>query len=272
MGKGSWIMCINYIEIEFDNLRDHIKSLIEGKTTALLIKKAMPLEHCHSIYNNFINSPGLYQRDDGVPALMVGANTFLQNPESIILELKNNVYADMLFHKTSNIYQKIYDSIEDAGYRFRRAYVEGIPAPIYRGTIWNNTESNGEPLLAHTDWPQVKYSGLEFQNIERPIAINFYPKHPPKGYSSLRLYDLIPDEKYLDNLGIKHSGYPIYQEKLTHVNYIDIFPEDGDILLFNSAYVHAVNEKEIDKVKTHRLNINGFFGFCNELDKVLAWA
>ncbi len=270
-------MSFKYLEIPLAELSNHMMDLLKGNTTALLVKKTMSPAQCQVVYDNFINSAGLYQREDGVPALMVGTNTYLQNAETVIEELqKNNVYAELLFRGTDNVYRHVFDCIEDAGYRFRQAYIDGIPAPVYRGTIWNNPAKRGKPLLAHTDWPQVKFSGLEFEHVKTPVAINFYPKHPPKGASTLRLYNLIPEESWLDDLGIKSSGYPIAQEQLEGIRYIDIHPEEGDILLFNAAHVHAVNSQSVldeqNDSNQHRLNINGFFGFCEQLNRVLAWA
>ncbi|MCL5049685.1 MAG: hypothetical protein M1473_04025 [Firmicutes bacterium] len=266
--------------ITINELSKNITALINGEMAALLVANVMPSRQCNVIYENFIKSSGLHQRVDGVPALMVGANTYLRDANSVIEELiKNSAYTDLLFRGTDNIYRQVFDSIEEAGYRFRQVYIQGLPVPVYRGSIWLNSKNNDKPLLAHTDWPQVKYSGLEFQNVKNPIAINFYPKHPPKGSSTLRLYDLIPEESWLDELGIKDTGgYPISQEQLEGINYIDIHPEEGDLLLFNAAYVHSVInspskfKKNNDEVKLGRLNINGFFGFCEQLNRVLAWA
>ncbi|MDV6328535.1 hypothetical protein Q5L94_10705 [Idiomarina sp. Sol25] len=272
-------MSFKFQEISFAELSENMAALLNGEITALLVKRVMSPKLCQVVYDNFINSAGLYQRNDGVPALMVGANTYLQDVDRVIDELqRNGTYTDLLFRGANNIYRQVFDSIEEAGYRFRQAYIQGLPAPVYRGSIWNNPTNYETPLLAHTDWPQVKYSGLEFQNVKIPIAINFYPKHPPKGFSALRLYNFVPEESWLDELGIMNSGgYPIAQEQLDGVHYIDIQPEEGDILLFNAAHVHAVNNRSeklthLHKNEHHRLNINGFFGFCDQLNRVLAWA
>lgn len=265
-------MSLKYLEVGMCQLTQQMPALLKGEITALLVQSSMSTPECHVVYHNFIKSKGLYKREDGVPAMMVGANTFLRNTDEAIAEMqKNNVYAELLFHGTRNIYCEIFDAIADAGFRFRRAYINGTPAPQYRGTIWDNTDMQDTPLLMHTDWPQVRHSEHEFKNVRLPVAINFYAKHPEKGHSYVRLYDLIPSQTMLHDLNIAASGYPIKPEALSGIDYLDIAPAQGDILFFNAAHVHAVKDLPAHHHDDKRLNINGFLGLCPKLNRVLSW-
>ena len=259
------------VETDMEALLNHIGSLISGEASAVLVKNALASECCDRIFANFNASAGRYSRTDGVSGNMVGTNAFLKYTDEIVDDyLRNNGFAEVLFHGANNLYRNLFDSIEDAGFRFRHAYINGVPAPTHRATVWTDQSSANVVLKAHTDWPQVAFSGQEYADVERPIAINFYPRHPRRGSSRVRLYDFVPEADWLEQRGILHSGYPIHLDELEDVPYLDIEPEAGDLLLFAAAKVHAVFND--DGSGETRLNLNGFFGLSKRSGRVLAWA
>lgn len=78
-----------------NHLSNKIEELLKGDITALLVASAMPVQECEVVFRNFINSKGLYKRKDGVPAMMVGANTYLKNISAVISEIQqHNAYAE----------------------------------------------------------------------------------------------------------------------------------------------------------------------------------
>ncbi|GGA81848.1 hypothetical protein GCM10011521_20230 [Arenimonas soli] len=259
------------VETTLEGLGGCVHRLLRGEVRAVLVKSAMPREACDRVWRNFSSSGGLYRRSDGVSGEMVGTNAFLKSSGEIIDDyLQNNAHAEALFQGVPNLYRQLFDCIEDAGYRFRNAYVDGVPAPTHRGTVWNDIADDSLVLKAHTDWPQVTNSGLEYSDVEHPIAVNFYPRHPSGGASRVRLYDFVPSAQWLAERGILRSGYPIEQAELEGIDYVDIAPEAGDLLLFAAANVHAVfNASRVDDV---RLNVNGFIGLSQASGRVLAWA
>lgn len=259
------------IETSLNDLELHIADLLKGITSAILVKSVLPRDLCERIYANFVSSKGIYRRTDGVSGDMVGTNAFLKDPGDIIQDyLTNNAHAELLFHGAPNVYRHLYDKVEDAGYRFRHAYIHGVLASTYRATVWNDSSDEKLVLKAHTDWPQVANSGLEYSDVAHPVAVNFYPKHPAGTASRLRLYDFVPSSAWLGDRGILLSGYPIDLGDVTGVDYVDIVPEEGDMLLFAASKVHAVfNSAEAGDI---RLNINGFIGLSGANGRVLAWA
>lgn len=258
------------LHVRMDNLKDAMRRIIEGEVAAILIKQILDPDNCLKVFENFKESPGLSQRVDGVPARIVGANTFLKSPDDFLREFsEKNGHAELLFKDVPNIFRALFDVVEDAGYRFRNAYVRGIPAPTHRGTIWNDSRNQEFPLKPHTDWPQVHLSEFEYNSVKHPIAVNFYPIHPARGDSILKLYNFVPTKEWLHQRGIEKSGYPIDPKDLSGMEVLDIEPESGDMLLFNSSFVHAVHSK-VHVVD--RLNINGFLGQSAVLNRVIAWA
>lgn len=262
-----------YIEADIHSLGNYLRGLIHGDIVAIKIRQALPPEQCKKVLENFEKSNGMYVRTDGVPGRMVGVNSFLKDPSEILDSyIEHKAYSEMLFEGSSNLFRLLFDCEEDAGYRVRNVYIRGVPAPTYRATVWAEQEnSNHQVLKAHTDWPQVKYSKLEYSDVENPIAINFYPSHPAKGRSILRIFDFIPSFQWLKQRGIQHSGYPIPLKDLSQYSYLDIQPESGDIVLFNSNYVHSVfsSHEHNDCV---RLNINGFMGYSPRENRLLHWS
>lgn len=85
-------MNVDYREIKFNELSNHMIELLNGDISALLVKNAMLSEQSNIVYENFITSDGLYQRKDGTPALMVGANTYLKKVDSVIYEFQKKIY------------------------------------------------------------------------------------------------------------------------------------------------------------------------------------
>ena len=260
------------IETTLDGLSGEMNGLLQGETAAVLVRGSLPDEQCDRVYANFASSKGLYEREDGVSGRMVGTNAFLKSPDDVVEDYAlNHGFAELLFRGASNLYRRLFDCVEEAGYRFRHAYIDGVPAPTHRATVWTDRGNNQLVLRAHTDWPQVRHSGMEYSDVEHPVAVNFYPRHPEPGSSFVRLYNFVPTQDWLASRGILKGGYPIDLDELADVDYVDIYPRAGDTLLFAAAKVHAVFHASHTDSDV-RLNINGFIGFSQASGKVLAWA
>lgn len=260
------------VETTIEALSSPLGALIRGELTAILVKGALAPAHCERVRENFDSSPGIYRRGDGVSARMVGSHAYLKTPGAVLEAYrKHNADAELLFSGVTNTYRQLYDRVEDAGYRFRPAYIDGVPAPTHRASMWDEGHDPGVLLKAHTDWPQVRNSGMEFQDVLHPIAVNLYASHPPVGTSWVRIYDFIPSHSWLSARGIARGGYPISMAELAGVSFSDIHPEQGDILLFAASNVHAVFSAPTAE-STQRLNVNGFIGYSRTEGRVLAWA
>lgn len=259
------------VETDADGLPAHLDGLLEGRLCGVLARGIATPAECARIFENFIRSPGQYRRSDGVPGRMVGTNAYLRDTPSLLSDyLRNNGHAELLFEGTRNVFRMLYDAIEEAGNRFRPSYVDGVPAPTHRATVWEDSSGGALVLKAHTDWPQVRFSGREYADVAHPIAVNFYPRHPSGG-SCVRLYDFVPTPHWLEERGILAGGYPIHADDLHDVEHVDIEPRSGDLLLFAAANVHAVFQAATP-AEDARLNINGFVGHSPRAGRVLAWA
>ncbi|MGN6280312.1 hypothetical protein [Frateuria sp.] len=260
------------VETTLEGLSREMGGLLTGETAAVLVRGSLSNDQCDRVYANFASSRGVYERGDGVAGRMVGTNAFLKSADDVVEDYaRNNGFAELLFRGASNLYRKLFDCVEEAGYRFRHAYIDGVPAPTHRATVWTDKSGDRLALRAHTDWPQVRHSGMEYGDVEHPVAVNFYPRHPEPGSSYVRLYDFVPSRDWLASRGILDSGYPIDMDELADVDYIDVHPRAGDMLLFAASKVHAVfHAPQSDE--DVRLNINGFIGFSRTSRKVLAWA
>ncbi|MEN5060998.1 hypothetical protein [Luteimonas sp. TWI1416] len=260
------------IETTADHVAMFLPDLIAGHIPALLVKSFLDESSCRRIIDNFGSSHGRYKRTDGVPAMMVGSNGYLKGVDGVVDEFaRNSWHGELLFQGTGNAYRRFFDAVEDSGFRFRVAYADGIPAAAYRAAMWDDRSQSGVILKPHTDWPQVANSRLEYADVRHPIGVNMYAVHPPKGSSWIRLYDFVPSREWLEARGIDDGGYPIEQKDLIGQNYMDILPEQGDLLLFTASRVHAVHVADYVGA-AQRLNINGFIGYSPAARRVLAWA
>lgn len=261
-----------FAETTFEDLCGPLQAILAGKMAAVLVKKVLDAGQCRQLRRNFDMSSGVYRRDDGVTARMVGSNSYLKSSSTVVQEYdQHHHFAELLFSGLSNTYRDLYDKIEEAGHRFRPSYIDGVPAPTHRASIWDDRSNANLLLKAHTDWPQVRNSGLEFSTVEHPIAVNLYASHPARGSSWVRIYDFVPSQQWLEARGIPEGGYPIDLDDLDGIDFLDVEPEEGDLLLFASNNVHVVFKRpSVDP--SERLNINGFIGLSPCVDRVLAWA
>jgi len=254
------------------DLPSYLPLLLRGLQTSVLVRGFLDAASCERITANFMASHGRYARRDGVPATMVGSNGFLKGVDGVVDEyLTNSNHGELLFRGTRNGYRRLLDLVEEGGDRCRSAYADGVPSAVHRAAMWSDASTPGITLQAHTDWPQVANSGMEYADVVHPVGVNMYAAHPPKGESWVRLYDFVPSAQWLCERGIDEGGYPICQQDLTDRDYIDILPEAGDLLLFNAAHVHAVFNSTTAN-RAGRLNVNGFIGYSLGTRRVLAWA
>lgn len=158
----------------------------------------------------------------------------------------------------------------DPGMTLRPALHDGRLAERLRVAMWN---SDGDyALLPHEDISQLsdpEQEGFEIQRTQNPVAVNFYPAMPEQG-GQLRVWDIAPDARTRQRLGISTSGFPYPLEALDRIPYVDIKAKAGDAVFLQGRFVHAVLGSN-GSVSAPRITMNGFFGISADGSTVIQW-
>ncbi|MDX8507292.1 hypothetical protein [Mesorhizobium captivum] len=251
-----------------------IISVMKGEITALHIKRAFSTEVAEEVTTNFVGSPGLKERKDGVPGQYVGASHYRKDAATYFKEAENaRPYVDALFGNLVDPVRAIFDALKrelhKQGVELRLACSEHGKANVCRGLSWSG--SGTYSLDPHDDVAQVLRAGNDYElsavahNIV--AALNFYPSVPDEG-GNLRLWSHKPTVADRRSQGVENTGYPYSAAYLDAVPSREIQLKAGDIALLDGGFVHGVTGQSGNGKR--RLVLNSFFGFARP-DLVVWW-
>ncbi len=205
-----------------------------------------------------------------MPALKIGADQYNKTAEQYFAEVRASSEA---VGTLSAEMRSIGDWIRDDLGRsipsefLRRAKWNGQPAGDVRAARWTGTSQFA--LAPHEDFSQITRAGFEIEDVLTPVAINLYPE-VSKAAGAFRVYNIQPDSETRQRLGIETTGYPYPEHELESFEHLDIVVQEGDLLLFNGRFVHAVLAPQ----KGHnaaRLLVNFFIGLTSDGGTILSW-
>ncbi|QKC92388.1 hypothetical protein EB230_31500 [Mesorhizobium sp. NZP2234] len=251
-----------------------IISVLKGEITALHIKRAFSTEVAEEITTNFVSSPGLNERKDGVPGQYVGASHYRKDAATYFAESKNaKPFVDALFENLVDPVRATFDALKrglhNQGIELRLARSEHGQANVCRALSWSG--SGTYSLDPHDDVAQVLCAGNDYELsavAENTVAaLNFYPSMPEEG-GNLRLWSHKPTVADRKSQGVETTGYPYSAAYLEAVPSREIQLEAGDIALLDGGFVHGVTGQSGNGKR--RVLLNCFFGFARP-DLVLWW-
>ncbi|RAZ71726.1 hypothetical protein [Mesorhizobium atlanticum] len=251
-----------------------IISVLKGEITALHIKEAFSTEIAEEITANFVGSPGLRQRKDGVPGQYVGASHYRKDAATYFAEAETaRPYVDALFGDLLDPVRALFDALkrelQKQGIELRLARSEHGQANVCRALSWCG--SGTFSLDPHDDVAQVLCAGEGYEISavahNTVAALNFYPSMAEKG-GNLRLWYHKPTVSDRKSQGVETTGYPYSAAYLQDIPCREFQLKPGDIALIDGGFVHGVTGQLGNQKR--RLVLNSFFGFARR-DLVLWW-
>ncbi|MER9402277.1 hypothetical protein NKI46_29835 [Mesorhizobium sp. M0615] len=253
---------------------DEIVSVLKGEITALHVKQAFSTQIAEEITANFVDSPGLRERKDGVSGQYVGASHYRKDAASYFAESETaRPHVDALFGNLVDPVRALFDALKrelhKQGTELRLARSAHGQANVCRALSWS--DGGTYALQPHDDVAQVLCAGSDYElsavAINTVAALNFYPSMAEEG-GNLRLWyhkPLVTDRK---SQGVETTGYPYSAAYLEDVPCREFQLEVGDIALIDGGFVHGVTRQPRNGKR--RLVLNSFFGFARP-DLVLWW-
>ena len=249
--------------------------VLGGGLAAYRCRGFVPPDSCRRIAENFCASeartPRYGEGEDGVEAYLIGASHYGKPTRQYLEEARACADAVRgLYEGTASPVTLFRDALAASGRLagVRPAMLDGLEAGDSKCVYWNNT---GALLLEpHDDIAQAKdpiQNDFEIQQAERVMALNVYAQVPPNS-GQLKLWNVAPDDRTRDELGLSHVGFPYPVEPLDEYRSIVIPVETGDLCVINGNLVHAVLRGDAGSPKT-RLLVTCFMAL--NLDNELIW-
>ncbi|MER9299948.1 hypothetical protein NKI38_26115 [Mesorhizobium sp. M0621] len=251
-----------------------ILSVLKGEITALHVKQAFSTQIAEEITANFVGSPGLRERKDGVPGQYVGASHYRKDAATYFAESETaRPYVDALFGNLVDPVRALFDALKrelhNQGIELRLARSEQGQANVCRALSWS--DGGTYSLDPHDDVAQVLSAGSEYELSavanNTVAALNFYPSIAEEG-GNLRLWYHKPTVTDRKSQGVETTGYPYSDSYLEDVPCREFQLRAGDIALIDGGFVHGVTRQSRNGKR--RLVLNSFFGFARQ-DLVLWW-
>jgi hypothetical protein len=250
--------------------------ILDGNAVGVHVKSYLPKAYCEDLEARFHTSPIRRPRADGVPGYEAGVTQYKKNP-FLLSKLSYGQHGHIrdLLGNAENPIIEFYRQIALIG-SFRNLTIRpatfGAEAmPIVRAIQWAKKNPEDKMLLEmHDDIAQVKAkinAGFEIKDVEKIIAINFYPKSKENS-GQLAVVDWQPTDAEREALGVSDVGYPYREENLPKNSKRHLFnQETGDLIIMDGSYVHGVvvgNDECSD-----RLIVNGFAALLKNNNIVL---
>ncbi|MBR8343526.1 2OG-Fe(II) oxygenase [Burkholderia ambifaria] len=142
---------------------------------------------------------------------------------------------------------------------------DGMKSPFGITRLWRE----GSEALPHQDWMDRDTRDDERAQIrvENQIGVNVYLTTSESG-GELEAWDFIVEDPEYVRMGGKYDGSYGYTRDMLPRNSIVVTPRVGDLIMINTAYVHAIRKIEVGD----RLTISGFVGSAGADRPLMCWS
>ncbi|WP_337263990.1 MULTISPECIES: hypothetical protein [unclassified Serratia (in: enterobacteria)] len=222
-----------------------VNQMFAGQLAAYRVRGFLSERDCSRIVKNFWGStartPRYGEGESGVEGYFVGASHIEKTTQAYLDQVQHyRQSVEALYQDSTDPLGRMRDEFTHLSLNARAATHAGRVAGDAKAVYWNNT---GEfLLLPHDDLAQLsdpRQSGFEIQQIERVIAANFYAEMPPTG-GQLKVWNIEPDNRSRQRLGLAHSGFPYPAGLLHDHDSLVLDVAAGDLVLLNGNLIHAV--------------------------------
>ena len=246
---------------------DLLVALLKNEIGAICISHFVADDVCEQIVQNIYNHGIDYYKDKypRVGKIGITQSEHKYNPtqkkEYFDKVLKANREQSLLFKDTQNLLCDVIDAVMDAwrgdaGIAFEESlkqyYFAGLVRVINKASL-------------HYDWAPLYDMGWETDRIAAQLTWNMYLQVGSSG-GATKVYHRFgqkQDAKYILPAGYFNS------EVVEGAEFIEIMPEQGELVFFNSQNYHEVYRTEGDK---ERITFSSFIGLLEESNKLLFWS
>jgi hypothetical protein len=234
----------------------------------------VPVESCQELTTRFWASSARRARGTDAPGYYIGAYHYHKTTSAYLAQAADaegplDAVLDIPGEPLAVLRQGLSEALEKEGIEFRTARHEGREAGRAVLRSWHG---QGDFALApHEDEAQCsepQQADFEIQRVVgyHVVGLNICLENGAGG--RLGVWNVRPNDEDRLRLGVRYAGspYPVEFLEGAEVMWIDINP--GDVYLFNSAHIHAV-EPETD-VTAQRTTMSAMLGFIGERS-VVSW-
>ena len=277
MSQGSRRVTGRVAEPEFFRLEERSEfdpepavEVLRGQRLGVIFRDAIPADAQKESIARFWSSPARRHRE-GEPSHYIGSYHWNKSTETYLAETA----------EIADAVQDVLDVPNSPWHSFRSGLAAelahhgaGLRIAEHRGAracpalirAWDKEGSFA--LEPHEDEAQCRdprQAGFEIQRAPdyEVCAVNMCVEHEEGG--RLVIWNIRPDAGSRRRLGIEHTGIPYPADALADFDQLRIDVRQGDLYVFNGAFVHAV-----DTTVGHRTNVSFLMGFIDDRT-VVSW-
>lgn len=244
--------------------------VLRGRRLGVIFRDVIPADAQKESTARFWSSPARKHRE-GEPSHYIGSYHWNKSTETYLAETARIADAvrgvlDVPNSPWHSFRSGLAAELARDGVDLRIAEHQGAQACPALIRAWDKEGSFA--LEPHEDEAQCgdpRQAGFEIQRAPdyEVCAVNMCVEHEEGG--RLVIWNIRPDAESRRRLGIDHIGLPYPADALTDFDRLHIDVRQGDLYVFNGAYVHAV-----DTTTGHRTNVTFLMGFIDD-HTVVSW-
>ena len=250
---------------------DALMSVLSGRSPAHLVREFLSPEESRQLAEAYRQRQAKL-REDGVPAREIGAGGYGLSVDEYFEKVARtraemeDVYAAAGVHLATVVDEALQAAV-DPGITVRPALKGGRAAAQFRAIHF--CDEGPLALKPHEDRAQLGTSPEVFEAAGAHVVsgANVYASTSSDTGGALRIWNIVPSKEAKAALGVEHTGYPYAVELLESIDFIDIRPSTGDLLIFSADFIHAVTSWTGSAEE--RIVFQSFMGLAG--GKVLRW-
>jgi hypothetical protein len=254
---------------------DEVIRVLRGEVAGCIFRSIIPPSTCRQIAQNFWQHPDLRQRDDAVPAYILGTYHYGKPLDRYFDEADRYRGAQQLvFDGCENIFHRVVSAVRSGlagrGVSLRVASHNDRSASEFVMRSWcGRGRFSLEP---HDDGAQLACAlqrSFEIQKVAAfpVVSVNMCLENPSAG--ELHYWNIEPDEAARARYGLEETGYPYPVDALDGFEKIVLAVRPGDVYCFAGKHVHAV-AAQLEDVG-YRSTLSFLMGFCDRAT-VIYWS